>query len=150
MSQSLSKVIIHVVFSTKRRERIIAESVQSKLHAYMAGICKEMKSHAIRIGGTLDHVHIACVLPRTSTIADLVQAIKQSSSAWIKDKDPVCKSFEWQSGYGVFSIGQSQLNGLIRYIDEQKRHHHRQSYQDELRALLNKYGVEYDERYVWD
>jgi len=150
MAQSLSKVIIHLVFSTKNRTGSIPETIRTDLHAYMAGICKKNESHPLRIGGTVDHVHIACQLPRTVTIADLAQSIKKSSSKWIKGKDPACRSFEWQSGYGVFSVGQSQLPGLIRYIENQEHHHRSRSYQDELRALLEKHGVEYDERYVWD
>ncbi len=150
MAQSLSKVILHIIFSTKNREQIIPEHVQPELHAYLAGICTKQGSHTFRAGGTSDHVHIACLLPRTLTISNLLQEIKQSSSVWIKDKHPVCRSFEWQGGYGVFSIGESQLSGLIRYIDNQNIHHRDRSFKDELLAFFNKYDVEYDERYLWD
>ena len=150
MPQSFVCLHCHIVFSTKHREQIIPDNVQPHIHAYIAGICNELKSQAFRVGGRSDHVHIACLLPRTLTLADLVKEIKQSSSKWIKDKDPVCKLFEWQSGYGVFSIGESQLSGLIRYIDNQEHHHRERSFQDELLTFLNKYGVEYDERYLWD
>ena len=132
MAQSLSKIILHIVFSTKRRERSIPETVQSHLHAYLAGVCKKQNSHAFRVGGTSDHIHISCLLPRTIAVSKFIQELKQSSSAWIKDKHPICQRFEWQSGYGAFSVGQSQLDGLINYIDKQAVHHKERSFQDEF------------------
>ncbi len=150
MPQSLSKVILHIVFSTKNREKTIPEHVQHMLYAYIAGIAKLNSSYTFKVGGTTDHVHVACTLPRTMTISDLVQEIKQSSSKWIKDKHPVCRTFEWQNGYAVFSVGQRQVDGLVRYINEQKQHHHRRPFKDELRDLLEQYEVDYDDRYLWD
>ena len=117
------------------------------LHAYLAGACRALKSEAYRVGGTNDHVHIACTLPRTVTTAKLVEEIKKSSSMWMKNQPSSRRSFTWQSGYGVFSLGQSQLPALIDYIDRQHEHHRTKTFQEELVSFLEKYGIEYDERY---
>lgn len=109
MSQSLSNVILHVVFSTKSRQRYIDTNIEEELFKYLATVCKSLKCPAHRIGGADDHVHIACTLARTVAISELVQQMKQDSSAWIKEKGQRYRSFAWQNGYGAFSIGQSQL-----------------------------------------
>jgi REP element-mobilizing transposase RayT len=150
MAQSLSKIILHLVFSTKGRAKLILPELRSDLFAYMAGICSSLKSHAFKIGGTDNHVHIACSLPRTITVGNLLEEIKSSSSKWIKTKNPRCSSFSWQAGYGAFSCGQSQLPVLIKYIEKQYEHHGNKNFEDELRELLNAYEVEHDERYLWD
>jgi putative transposase len=150
MAQSLSRIILHVVFSTRHREASIPNEVAADLHAYLAGICRALGSEAFRVGGTQDHVHIACTLPRTLTVSKLLEEIKSSSSAWIKTKDSRCRDFAWQAGYGAFSLGQSQLGALLQYIDRQVVHHQSTSFHDELLELLQKYGIEYDERYLWD
>jgi len=129
---------------------MIDENVRDELYAYIAGICKKLNSYVYRVGGTDDHAHIACTLPRTLTVSKLVEEIKKSSSKWIKTKGDAYNEFSWQTGYGAFSVGQSQLSVLLRYIDGQLEHHRTQSFQDELRAFLEKYGIEYDEKYVWD
>ena len=120
------------------------------LHAYLAGTCRALGSEAYRVGGTEDHVHIACTLPRTMTVSKLLEETKKTSSAWFKGHDTRCHDFSWQAGYGAFSLGQSQLPSLIRYIDNQQEHHRTKSFRKELLELLQKYGVEYDERYLWD
>ncbi len=150
MPQSLSKVLLHLVFSTKNRDRIISQDIQPKLHAYLAGICRTLGNEAYRVGGTEDHVHIACTLSRTITIAKLTEEMKKSSSNWIKNQNETMSSFAWQAGYGTFSLGQSQLNDLINYIDNQHNHHQTKTFKEELKDLLLKYGIEYDERYLWD
>ena len=150
MAQSLSKILVRVVFSTKKRQRSIPEDLAKALHAYLAGACRALGSEAYRVGGTQDHVHIACTLPRTLTVSKLLEEIKKTSSAWLKALDPRCQGFTWQAGYGVFSLGQSQLASLIRYIETQQEHHQTTSFQEELLALLQRYGVQYDERYLWD
>jgi len=150
MPQSLSKVLLHVVFSTKNREKSIPRHLCTALHAYLAGVCRARGAEAFRIGGTNDHVHIACSLPRTLTMAKLVEEIKKPSSIWMKGQEGGTPDFSWQSGYGIFSLGQSQLQTLLQYIDNQEEHHQTKSFKEELLELLEKYGVDYDERYLWD
>lgn len=150
MPQSLAMVLLHVVFSTKNREKTIVKSLRAELHAYLAGICRAKGSQAYRVGGTSDHVHIACTLPRTLTMAKLVEEIKKPSSSWMKQQSSGSPHFAWQAGYGIFSLGQSQLPVLIKYIDNQEEHHRTKSFKEELLEFLEKYGVEYDEKYLWD
>lgn len=150
MAQSLSKVLLHIVFSTKNRQKTIPKHLRAKLHAYLAGVCRSKGSEAYRVGGTDDHVHIACTLPRTLTMAKLVEEIKKPSSLWMKQQEGGTGQFSWQAGYGIFSLGQSQLPALLRYIDNQEEHHRTKSFKEELLELLEKYGVEYDEKYLWD
>jgi putative transposase len=153
MPQSLNKVILHMVFSTKDRRPLIDSDIRPRLHAYMAAIIRDIESpqsQAYRVGGVADHVHIAATLPRTVTIAKLFETVKKESSSWIKKQGAHYSDFYWQNGYGNFSIGPSQLDQLIRYIDNQEEHHKTVSFQDEFRKLLEKYQIEYDERYVWD
>jgi REP element-mobilizing transposase RayT len=116
----------------------------------MTTICKELKCRANKINGTADHVHIACCLSRTITIAALLEEVKRSSSKWIKTKNTKYRDFEWQTGYGAFSFGESQLQQVVRYINDQKEYHKTITFKEEFRGLLNKYKIDYDERYVWD
>ena len=150
MSQSLSRILLHLVFSTKNREPWIIESVHLSLHAYLAGACRSIGCEAYRVGGTEDHIHIACTLPRTLTVSNLLEEIKKSSSSWLKQQNGIPASFAWQSGYGVFSVGESQLPTLLRYIDNQKEHHRTRSFKEEYLEFLKRYGVDYDEKYLWN
>ncbi|MGZ5437347.1 MAG: IS200/IS605 family transposase [Pyrinomonadaceae bacterium] len=150
MSQSLSSILIHLVFSTKNREPFITPAIESELHPYMATILRELKSPSLAIDGTSDHVHVLFSLARVVTVADLVEELKTSTSKWIKTKGKEFRDFHWQRGYGAFSIGQSNAEVLTRYIRNQKAHHRRVTFQDEYRKFLKSYGIDYDERYVWD
>jgi REP element-mobilizing transposase RayT len=150
MAQSLSSVLVHLIFSTKNRQGIITELIEPELYPYMAKIFRELKSPSMAINGTADHVHILFSLGRTINISDLVQNVKSESSKWIKTKGAEFRNFHWQRGYGAFSIGQSQVDAVKSYIARQKLHHRRFTFQQELRKFLNLYGIPYDERYVWD
>ncbi len=150
MAQSFSNVLLHIVYSTKNRTPWIAPRIQEQLWPYLGGACRDLGCGPHRIGGTEDHVHIACSLSRTMPVAQLVGEIKASSSKWIKTLDPRLAEFTWQAGYGAFSVGRSQSGRLVEYIDGQMEHHRRLSYQEELREFLRRYEIEYDERYVWD
>ncbi len=150
MPQSLSSILVHLVFSTKLREPFIKPEIESDLHAYLSVVFRECKSPSLLVGGMADHVHALFALHRIWAIADVVEEVKKSSSKWIKTKGRELRGFQWQAGYGAFSIGQSSVPALKRYIADQKAHHRRRTFQDEFRALLKKYGIEYDERYVWD
>ena len=150
MAQSLSSILIHLVFSTKSHEPFITPAIEIELHPYMAKIFRELKSPSLAIDGTSDHVHILFSLARVIPPADLVEEVKTSTSKWIKTKGREFKNFHWQKGYGAFSIGQSNVATLKRYIHNQKRHHQRVTFQHEYRKFLKAYGIDYDERYVWD
>lgn len=150
MSQSLSSILIHLVFSTKNRAPVIAPAIEAELHPYMATILRELKSPSLAINGTADHVHILFSMARVVTIADIVEEVKTSSSKWIKTKGREFRNFHWQRGYGAFSVGQSNVASLKRYIRDQKEHHKRVTFQDEYRKFLKAYGIDYDEKYVWD
>lgn len=150
MPQSLASILVHVVFSTKHRQPLIKPEIEEELFKYMSAICREYESPAIAINGTEDHVHMLISLSRKMALSDLIEEVKKSSSKWIKTKGTAYRKFYWQNGYGAFSIGQSSVEKLKRYIAKQKDHHQKQTFQDEYRAFLELYNIEYDERYVWD
>ena len=150
MPQSLSRILIHLVFSTKNRIPILSRAVREELHPYMAITLSNIDCPSFRVGGVADHVHLLFGLSRTLTIAKVVETIKTSSSKWIKTKGPEFADFHWQSGYGAFSVGQAETGLVSNYIANQEERHQKQTFQEEYRMFLEKYGVEYDERYVWD
>jgi len=150
MAQSLAFILLHVIFSTKDRVAVLDEPLRPELFAYLATVIRNGGSECYRVGGVADHVHLAIRLHRTSNVSDLVKEIKASSSKLLKTKSPSLERFEWQKGYGAFSVGPKDLNALIAYIDAQQAHHAKQSFKDEFRAFLRQYGVEFDERYLWD
>ena len=150
MPQSLALVIVHVVFSTKNRQPVLGASVRPSLHAYLATVARNMGCECYRVGGVSDHVHLAVRLPRTLTVAGVVEELKTSSSKWLKTQSTSLAEFAWQRGYGAFSVSPSDLDALQSYIDSQEEHHRARTFQEEYRALLTRSAVQFDERYVWD
>ncbi len=150
MPQSLSAVVLHLVFSTKSREPWIRGSVESELHAYATTVLNNQGCQTIALNGTADHIHALFALSRVRTIAEVVEELKTSTSKWIKTKDPAWSGFHWQTGYSVFSVSRSNVEQVVEYIRGQKEHHAVRSFEEEYRALLIKHGVSFDERYVWD
>ena len=150
MPQSLSNIQIHLIWSTKDRHPWLAPGIREKTHAFLAGAVRQCDCEAYRVGGVADHVHLAVRLSRTLSVADLVKDVKTASSKWLKSQDPAFTDFHWQQGYGAFSVGMSQKETLLHYIDTQEEHHRMRTFQEEYRDFLNKYGIEYVERYVWD
>jgi putative transposase len=150
MAQSLSNVLLHIVFSTKHRQHWIDAEIEERLAKYISGACRELKCPSHKIGAADDHIHIACTLGRTMSISKLIEEMKTESSKWMKTQGERYAEFSWQNGYGAFSIGQSQLPTLRRYIARQREHHRQVTFQDEYRELLKRYEVDFDERYVWD
>jgi len=138
---------VHIVFSTKNRDDLIVPEIESGLYAYISGIVENNNARLITANGTANHSHFLVSLGRND-VSELVGDMKRDSSAWAKTQG--ISDFYWQRGYGAFSIGQSQVTEVSRYIANQKIHHAEQSYEDEFRALCRKYGVEFDERYCWD
>jgi len=124
--------------------------MEEELHTYMGGICKRLECHPIKIGGYTDHVHILCMLSKKIALMKLLEEVKSHSSKWYKTKADYLEKFYWQDGYGAFSVNPSELDRVIAYIANQKEHHSTTSFQNEYRAILKRYEVEYDERYVWD
>jgi len=149
MPQSLAKILVHLIFSTKHRAPLIGTAIRPQLHGYIVGILDNLKSPSLQTGGEADHVHILCAMHRTISIADLLEDVKKGSSKWMKSDGGV-SGFAWQSGYGAFSVGESQSGLVIRYIQNQEQHHRKVSFQDEFRKFLERYKVPYDEKYVWD
>jgi len=150
MGRSLSYLLVHVVFSTKDRVPLLDAAVRADLFAYLATVVRNDDCECFRVGGVGDHVHLAIRLSRETSVATLVREIKTSSSRWLKSQSPELAKFAWQRGYGAFSVGPSDLNALIRYIDTQEAHHVKHTFQDEFRAFLKKYGIECEERFLWD
>lgn len=150
MPQSLSAVYIHLVFSTKERRPFLRdETTRMSVHSYLGGISKQLGCAPIMTGGMEDHVHLLARFGRTITQAEWVKELKRVSNLWIKEQYAI-RNFEWQAGYADFSVSCSSLDHVKRYIEHQQEHHRKFSFQDELRALFRKNGVEWDERYVWD
>ena len=150
MPQSLVKNYVHIIFSTKNRNPFINNEIKDELFSYLGGTCKELESQPIIVGGANDHVHLLVNLSRKMALMNLVEKIKTHSSKWIKSKNTCYKNFYWQKGYGGFSINPGQIDVVKQYITDQETHHSKVSFQDEYRAFLKKYHVDYDERYVWD
>jgi REP element-mobilizing transposase RayT len=149
MAQSLSKVYVHITFSTKDRQNLIDENIKESLFQYLGGVCKGLECNPVQVGGYFDHVHILCLLSRKVAQMDLLEELKKQSSKWIKNQGSAYSNFYWQDGYGIFSVNPTQLNIVVEYISNQVVHHKTVSFQDELRAFLKKYNVEYDERFIW-
>jgi REP element-mobilizing transposase RayT len=151
MSQSLSVVYLHLIFSTKDRMPFFRDvTIRSETHAYLGGISKQLDCPPIIIGGVEDHVHVLARQSRTITQSDWVKELKRVSSAWIKDCDPSLREFRWQSGYGIFSVSASKLESVERYIANQEEHHRTKTFQEEYREFLKRHAIQWDERYVWD
>lgn len=148
MPQSLSAVYIHLVFSTKERRPYLRDNAtREALHAYLGGISKTLDCPPIIVGGVEDHVHLLARFGRTITQAEWVKELKRVSNLWLKGKG---QPIQWQGGYAAFSVSQSNLEAVRTYVADQAAHHQRLSFRDELRALLRKHDVDFDERYVWD
>jgi REP element-mobilizing transposase RayT len=150
MPQSLSNVILHIIFSTKNRQPWLDSSVRPRMHAYLATICRDLGGEAFRADGVSDHVHIVTTLPRTLSQAQMIEQIKKASSKWIKPLEPRYRDFFWQRGYAAVSVSPSQLDGVLRYLQMQGEHHRTRTFQEEYRELLKRHGIKFDERYVWD
>ena len=150
MPQSLSKLIVHIIFSTKNREPWLDSNVLPRMHAYLATICRDLGAQFVHVGGVSDHVHIVTSLPRTLSQAQFMEHVKKASSKWIKALDTRYRGFFWQRGYGAFSVSPSHLDSVLDYVNKQQEHHCTRTFQEEYRALLHKHGIDFDEPYVWD
>jgi putative transposase len=150
MANTYTSLHYHIVFSTKNRERWIAPEIEERLWSYLAGIAKQNKMTPIQIGGVEDHVHLLLGASPTMAPSKIAQLVKGGSSAWIHDTFPDMKAFAWQDGYGGFTVSCSNIESVASYIRGQREHHRSRTFQDEYLALIQKHGVSYDERYLWD
>jgi putative transposase len=150
MSQSLAKILVHLIYSTKHRDPILTPEVRPKLWEYQAGIFQDLESHAIEIGGTADHVHALFEMSKKRDLCDVIEKVKKGSSRWIKTQGAEFRDFHWQGGYGAFSVSPIHAARVRAYIMDQENHHRVMTFQDEFRKFLQDYDVPYDERYVWD
>ena len=150
MAQSLSKVYVHITFSTKNRQNLIDDKIKESLFEYLGGICKGLECSPIQVGGYKNHIHVLCLLSKKVAQMKLMEELKKRSSLWIKTKGDNYSNFYWQDGYGIFSVNPTEIDVVVDYIKNQEKHHEKLSFKDELLAFLRKYKVEYDERYLWD
>jgi len=150
MSNTYTSLYIHIIFSTKDRAPIIHPEWQDRLRAYLGGIARDNKMKALEVGGTADHIHMLVSLPSTIATANTVKLLKGNSSKWVNETFPDQGRFQWQEGYGAFSVSASRIENIRQYIRAQHEHHRKKSYQEEYLAFLKKHGIQYDERYVWD
>jgi putative transposase len=150
MPQSLAKIYVHTIFSTKGRESLLADDWRDELFLVLGGAANNLGCQSIIVGGVRDHIHILFRLGRTITLADAVGKIKSTSSAWVNQSRGLLVPFHWQNGYAAFSVSQSNVEAVREYVRRQAEHHAKQSFEDELRTWLQRYEIEWDERYVWD
>jgi REP element-mobilizing transposase RayT len=150
MSQSLVSNLVHLIYSTKHRVRFLHAELQPRLWAYTAGILTNWDSRAIVIGGHDDHVHLLFSLSKNHALKTVVEHVKKGSSIWLKEQDSSLSDFHWQGGYAAFSVSESKVAEVRRYIETQAEHHRTLSFQDELREFLKRHSLEFDERYLWD
>jgi REP element-mobilizing transposase RayT len=151
MPQSLSNVIVHLVFSTKdRRPWLEDRYLRERLHAELGGISKALDCPPLIVGGVEDHIHLLARMSRTIALSDWLKELKRVSSLWMKDQGANFQSFAWQAGYGAFSVSQSNIGQVTEYIQRQEEHHQKQDFRSEFLELLKRHQIEYNERYLWD
>ncbi len=150
MAHTYCDLTYHVVFSTKHRRPIIDDELQPELWKYLGGIIKGLEGRPLMIGGISDHVHLLITLPPTACVSDALRVLKANSSGWVHRQGPTRSAFAWQSGYAAFTVSQSQRETVTRYIANQAKHHQQTTFQEELLALLQRHGVDFDPRHVWD
>ena len=149
MAQSLVKNVLHITFGTQSRHPLITGEIKPDLIRYLAGIARDAKSPALAVNVMPDHAHLLVTLNKNLALSKLVQELKQGSSRWINQQQKIQEHFHWQNGYGAFSVSQSVLSQVINYINNQETHHQKIDFQEELRELLRRHKIEYDERYLW-
>jgi len=151
MAQSLANLWVHLIFSTKNRFPFLTDrGLRLDMHGYLASVLRSHDCETKIVGGVEDHIHVLFALSKNRSLTEVIKEIKRTSSAWIKTVSESHSEFYWQRGYGAFSVSQSHLAEVIRYIENQEEHHKRVTFQDEYRTFLRRYSIEFDERYVWD
>src|SRR5438874_10688814 len=150
MANTFTSLHYHVVFSTKRREPWIRSEIEQRVWAYLGGIARENQMKALLVGGIENHVHLLLGVPPVLAVSKAVQLLKGGSSGWVKENFPGLRGFGWQDGYAAFTVSQSQVPEVESYIGKQREHHRVKTFEEEYRAMLDRHGVRYDERYSFD
>ncbi|MDP1879471.1 MAG: IS200/IS605 family transposase [Parachlamydiaceae bacterium] len=149
MTHTYSQLLFHLVWSTKERRPLILPDFKKALYEYMAGIFRSLKCYCLLIGGVEDHIHVCVEIPPSLNISDVMKTVKVSTTKWIKQNYVNCNDFEWQQGYGAFSVSTSNKNVLLEYIKNQEQHHKKVDFREEFLILLQKHGVKFEEKYLW-
>jgi putative transposase len=149
MAHTYARLYIHAVWSTKDRRSLITPSLQAKLYPYIGGIARKQNFTTVAVGGVEDHIHILLALPSSLAVAKAIQLLKGNSAKWVNETVAVPGGFAWQEGYGAFTIGVSQVERTVAYIEGQAEHHRKQTFQEEFVQFLQTHGIEYDPRYIW-
>ena len=150
MSGKYLSLLVHFTWSTARREPCLDLEMRDDLYSYIGGIMKDKNAKLIAAGGMFDHVHLYASMPSTISVADFVNAVKANSSRWVHESYSGLRNFAWQEGYGAFSVSKSEEGRVVRYIGNQENHHRKRTFEEELIGLLEKHGIEYDKRYIWE
>jgi putative transposase len=150
LPSSYTHLLYHLVFSTKERRPLITPVLREELYPYMGGIVRNQRGILLEIGGMADHVHLVTRFRADVSVADIVRLIKANSSKWINERPDLISEFAWQTGYGAFTVSESQLSVVRHYVQNQEEHHRKLTFQEEFVSLLKKHGIEYDERYLWE
>ncbi len=150
MANTYTCLHYHVIFSTKNRVRWIVMAIEERIWAYLGGVAKQSDMVPMLIGGVEDHIHMLLAMPPTMSVSEALKRIKGGSSGWVKETFPGCEAFGWQDGYGAFTVSKSQLPDVEGYIRNQREHHRTKTFQEEYRTFLDRHGIQYDERYLWD
>jgi len=149
MSQSLSKLYIHIIFHTKYNRDYIKPEIEKELFPYFGGLLKKVNCIPISINGTENHIHILCIMSKNIALANLLEDLKRNSSRWIKTKGEEFEEFSWQGGYGGFSVSQSKVDIVKEYIENQKEHHKTETFEVEYIRFMKEYGIDYNEKFLW-
>ena len=150
MASTLTTLLYHALFSTKSRLILIREDSEPQLHVYMGGIARANGGVALEIGGTDNHVHMLLKIKPVMAVAEIIRLIKTGSSKWMNERATTTNRFGWQLGYGAFTVSESQMHILRIYIKNQRSHHHKKSFDDELKILLKRHDIAYDPKYLLD
>ncbi len=150
MAQTMVEILVHVIFSTKNRENLIKPEIETELFAYIGGVLRKHESVLLSANGTENHIHLLILQSKKIALSDMIREVKKASSLWIKTKDEAFNNFNWQGGFGAFSVSKLQIETVKKYIAKQKEHHKKQTFDEEYRGFLERYSLEFDERYFLD
>ncbi len=150
MAGTFTNLLYHIVYSTKHRRSLIQSPLRDELYKYIGGIIRAEKGILLEVGGMPDHVHLVTRFKADSSVAEMLRLIKCNSSKWANERPDRTEAFEWQTGYGAFTVSESQLAAVRNYVRNQEEHHRHRTFQEEFTELLRKHSIEFDPRYVWD